>query len=229
MPEVIPASRWETRLLPLAVVFVRSRGSRGWVHARPFLSGIDYRQTRHVVRLMPVTQPRAPARIEQAYWCLEGCLHHGAKQLAHMSSMTSTRRPIWLAFVFTPLLMPLALWLVFATYLMTVGHDQSGVSWSGHLAYMYRLGVPAGYVTLGALGGPWIATLIHTKKLNVGHVCVGACIIGWVSSFLLAGMIDGTQFMSSGVIQKAGSGLVVGLLSGLIFCAIAGVPVKLRK
>ncbi|WP_243039796.1 hypothetical protein [Dyella sedimenti] len=147
-----------------------------------------------------------------------------------MSSITITRRPIWLAIVITPLLTPLAFFLAYVTYFVAMGYNRPGLSWGGALAFMYLFGVPVGYVAIATLGWPWIASLVRWRKLTVGYVCGGSCIIGMFAFFLFATLISGNkQFALSGTAQQLATGLVLGLLSGLIFCVVAGVPYKPRN
>jgi hypothetical protein len=147
-----------------------------------------------------------------------------------MSSMTITRRPIWLALVITPLLTPLAFFLAYASYFFAAGYNRPGLSWAGSLAFMYLFGVPLGYLAIGILGWPWVTKLIQWQKLTVGYVCGGACVIGMGAFLAFAALIKGrNEFSLNGVPQQIAIGLLIGLLAGLIFCAIAGIPIKSRK
>lgn len=144
--------------------------------------------------------------------------------------MTLTRRPIWLALIITPLLTPLAFFLAYAAYFMVMGYNRPGLSWIGSLAFMYLFGLPLGYAAIGVLGWPWVTKLVHWQKLTVGYVCGGACVIGMVAFLAFTALISGNnQFALNGVNQEIVTGLIIGLLSGLIFCAVAGVPVKSRN
>jgi hypothetical protein len=135
-----------------------------------------------------------------------------------------------LALVITPLLTPLAFFLAYAAYFLIMGYNRPGLSWIGSLAFMYLFGTPLGYVAIGVLGWPWVTKLIHWRKLTIGYVCGGACVIGMGAFLVFASLIRGdNQFSLNGVLQQLAVGLVIGLLSGLIFCVIAGVPAKCRN
>lgn len=139
--------------------------------------------------------------------------------------MNVSRRPIWLAFVITPLLTPLAFFFVYAAYVMVMGYNRPGLSWIGSLVFMYAFGIPVGYLTIGVLGWPWVAKLIQWGKLTVGYICGGACLMGMVAFTAFSTLIGSNDHIEiNGVIQKLLAGSVVGVLSGLIFCAVAGVP-----
>ena len=146
-----------------------------------------------------------------------------------MPSMNLSRRPIWLALVVTPLLTPLAFFLLYAGYFVVMGYNRPGLSWRGSLIFMYALGAPLGYLAIGLLGWPWVNKLIHWRKLTVGYVCGGACVIGMVAFFAFELLIKrNNPFEVTGVFLQLMTGLVIGLLAGVIFCALAGIPIKAR-
>lgn len=150
--------------------------------------------------------------------------------LAMVAMTETTRHPLGLAFGLTPLLTPLAFFPICAVYFWATGEYHAGSSWLASLGFFYLFGVPLGYVAIGVLGWPWITLLRHWHQLSAGYVCLGAGIIGVVA---LAGLITllgahpnaGAVFTSGLTIV---GGLMAGLLSGLIFCLISGIPWKAR-
>lgn len=146
-----------------------------------------------------------------------------------MKSMTEvTRRPVWLGFVFAPLLTPLIFFLICAVYFLATGENHAGSSWITALGFFYLFGVPLGYLAIGLLGWPWIRLLRRWHRLRVGYVCLGAGIIG-ILAFASFIILIGSQPSERAVLTSGltlAAGLVAGLLSGLIFCLISGVPFK---
>lgn len=147
-----------------------------------------------------------------------------------MSSMSPTRRPIWLALVVTPLLVPFVMFLLYAAYLFVMGYNRPDLSWGGSLTFMYLFALPVGYLAMGAFGWPGNALLVRWESLIVGYVCVGSAIVGMVAFLVFIILIVGpVSFESGGLGQSLFFGFVAGLISGLIFCGVAGVPIKYRK
>ena len=107
-----------------------------------------------------------------------------------------------------------------------MGYSRPGLSWFGSLAFSYLFGVPLGYLGVGLLGWPWVIKLRHWHKLTVGYVCLGSCVIGMAIFVAFGALVGNYQRVISGVFEQLGIGLVIGLLSGLIFCLISGVPFK---
>lgn len=149
-----------------------------------------------------------------------------------MAAMTeTTRRPLGLAFALTPLLTPLAFFPIGALYFLATGEYHAGSSWITSLGFFYLFGVPLGYLAIGLFGWPWISLLRRWHQLWAGYVCLGAGIIG---ALVFAGFITligthpnaGAAFTSGLTIV---GGLIAGLLSGLIFCVIAGVPLRSKR
>lgn len=137
-----------------------------------------------------------------------------------------TRRPLWLGFVITPLITPLMFLLVYAAYSSVMGFNRPGLSWFGSLVFSYAFGVPLGYLAMGTLGLPWIIKLRHWHRLTVSYVCAGAGVIGMVAFLAFALLVGSDHSVFSGISERLAIGLVIGLISGLIFCAVAGVPLK---
>ena len=133
------------------------------------------------------------------------------------------RRPIWLGVVITPLLTPLAFFLVAACFLIATGQHDSRTDWAGFLEFSYIFGVPLGYAAFVVLGMPLIFALRRHHRLTVFGVCLGAaCIASAV--FTLFTRIAGSQFAD--LPQAALMGAVMGLLAGLIFCGLSGISFR---
>lgn len=146
-----------------------------------------------------------------------------------MSPVTKTSRPIWVAFALTPLVTPLAFFLIYAAYFMTMGYNRPGISWNGTLLFIYIFGAPVGYVSIFVLGAPWIFLLKRWNRLNYGFVCLGSSFIGMIAYSVLVSLLNtGLNFTCGDMLQNVSIGLSVGLLSGIIFCAIAGVPIRIK-
>jgi len=142
------------------------------------------------------------------------------------STNTTTRRPIGLAFALTPLLTPLAFFPICALYFLATGDYHAGSSWSASLGFFYLFGVPLGYLAIGVLGWPLITLLRRQHRLSAGYVVLGASIIGALAFACFIVAIGthpnpGAAFTSGLTIV---GGLIAGLLSGIIFCLISGVP-----
>lgn len=138
-----------------------------------------------------------------------------------------TRRRVWLAVVVTPLLTPLAFFVVYAGYFHIMGYSRPGLSWVGSLMFMYLFGLPVGYVAISILGWPWIVALRRWRKLSLGYVCAGACVIGAVTFTAFSSLMNGaSNFTGATVIEMLAAGSVMGLLAGLIFCGLARVPLR---
>ena len=139
--------------------------------------------------------------------------------------MVATRRPIWLGIVLTPWLTPMVFMGLYAAYFVVMGDNRPGLSWLGSLGFSYLFGVPLGYVGVGLLGWPWVAALRRWNKLTIGYVCLGAIVIGMVL-FMAFGLVVGNpHYILTDPTQQLAIGLIIGLLSGFIFCLVAGVPV----
>lgn len=140
-----------------------------------------------------------------------------------------TRRPLWLGLVLTPLITPAVFIAVYAAYFSAMGYNRPGLSWSGSLLFSYLFGVPLGYLALGALGWPWVAKLRQWQKLTVGYVCAGAAVIGMVAFLAFALIVGHVQSPLDGVAERLVMGLVIGVIAGLIFCGVSGVPLKSKQ
>jgi hypothetical protein len=147
-----------------------------------------------------------------------------------MAFVTDSRRPLGLAFALTPLVTPLAFFLICAVYFLATGEVHRGSSWLASLGFFYLFGVPVGYLALGILGWPLIIVLRRWNRLSARYVCLGASIIGALSFAAFVTAI-GTH-PTPGAVFTSGltilSGLIAGLLAGVIFCVIAGLPWQAR-
>jgi hypothetical protein len=131
--------------------------------------------------------------------------------------------------VITPLIVPAVFVGIYATYFSAMGFNRPGLSWSGSLLFSYLFGVPLGYLAIGALGWPWVTKLRQWQRLTVGNVCLGAVVIGMLSFFAFALVVGHTQSILQGAVERLAMGLTMGLIAGLIFCGIAGVPLRLKR
>lgn len=152
------------------------------------------------------------------------------RRVTEMAVVTESRRPLGLAFALTPLVTPLAFFLICAVYFQATGEVHRGSSWLASLGFFYLFGVPVGYLALGVLGWPLIILLRRRNRLSASYVCLGASIIGALAfaAFVIA---IGTH-PNPGAVSTSGltilGGLIAGLLAGAIFCVLAGVPWKAR-
>ena len=145
-----------------------------------------------------------------------------------MNTMMETRRPLGLAYALTPWVTPLAFFCICAVYFQATGEVHQGSSWLASLGFFYLFGVPVGYVALGVLGWPLITLLRRQHRLSAGYVCLGAGIIGALAFAAFITVIGthpnpGAAFTSGLTLL---GGLIAGLLAGVIFCGIAGLPWK---
>lgn len=143
-----------------------------------------------------------------------------------MSLNASTRRPLWLGLVLTPLITPAVFVAFYALYYAVMGLNRPGQSWTGSLLFSYVFGVPLGFLAIGALGWPLLIQLQRWRKLAVGYVCAGASLIGVLAFLLFALLVGYTHSPLDGFVERSAIGLGTGLIAGLIFCAITGVPFK---
>jgi hypothetical protein len=142
--------------------------------------------------------------------------------------MMIARHVLWLGMVVTPLVTPLAFFLAYALYSFAMGYNRPGMSWPGSLLFIYLFGLPTGSLAMFVLGWPWVTVLVRRNKLAASYVCGGSCIIGAIVFVPLAMLISDQSFELNTLIQQTGVGLFIGLLSGLIFCAIVRIPARLR-
>ncbi|RDS85912.1 hypothetical protein DWU99_01140 [Dyella psychrodurans] len=137
-----------------------------------------------------------------------------------------SRRPLWWGLVATPWLVPVAFFPLALAYYALTGQHATASGWGGFLGFAYLFGVPLGYVALAVLGWPWVSVLQRWNKLVTPYVCAGACVIGAVAFEVFAALVGTAQRNTTEVL---GIGLVTGLLAGLIFCAVAGVPFRSHR
>lgn len=147
-----------------------------------------------------------------------------------MSPMNLTRRPVWLGFIATAALTPLVIFVVYAIYFFAMGYSRPGLSWVGSLAFTYLFGAPVCFAAIVGLGWPWVSTLIRWNKLGVANVCAGSVVIGVVAFAAFKVVVAGLDQLTIGyMLRLVGTGSLIGLISGLIFCAVAGVPMRSRN
>lgn len=111
-----------------------------------------------------------------------------------------------------------------------VGNRHDKMPWAGTLFFTYLIGVPVGYIGMAVLGWPLVANLRRVNRLTVGAVCIVAAIIGALTFMAWSIALTGKVHVSwHGRLDQAGLGLWMGLLAGLIFCGITGVPLRRHR
>ena len=136
--------------------------------------------------------------------------------------MSQHRRPIWFAVLVTPWAVPLAfvLWSIFAV-LFTEG--VSGLKdWSVLLAFLVFI-LPVTYAAMLIIGLPYVLWLRGRGALTFPLVCIGA-VLAAIFVVPVFGWLTGPHIPPSGAsILLSGA---LGLLSGLVFCAAAGITIR---
>lgn len=144
-----------------------------------------------------------------------------------MSTVILSQRRIRIGLINTSLSLPLVFFLAHLLYYFAVGDNRPWQAWVLSLGFMYLFGLPVTFVALAALGWPWLTVLARWRKLAVGYVCAGAGAIGAIIFVLVLTAFRGRWPSAlDAVIEQLGTGFVLGLLSGLIFCAAARVPMR---
>lgn len=143
--------------------------------------------------------------------------------------MSIERHRIWIAMVLTPLLTPAAFIAMNAIYDAFIGHATTPDSITALIGFAYAFGLPVAAVAMFALGWPWVAWLRWTGRFGVPQVCTGASVMGAFVFVLFARIMVPGPGLSFGVVRYALIGTVLGCVSGLLFCAMARVPLRTER
>ena len=138
-----------------------------------------------------------------------------------------TRGRIWLGILVTSLLTPLAFFVVYGLYDLVTGTDQAWQAWALSLGFTYLFGAPIAFLALTAFGWPWLIALTRWRRLTFAYVCAGAGAIGMVTFVVAAALLrGGWPFNLSMLLEQIFTGLLMGLISGAIFCAVVRIPMR---
>ena len=144
-----------------------------------------------------------------------------------MSTIKLTRGTIWVGILVTSLLTPLAFFVVYGLYDLVTGSGQAWQAWALSLGFTYLFGGPIAFLALAVLGWPWLIALTRWRRLTVAYVCAGAGAIGMVTFVVAAALLrGGWPFNLSMLLEQFCTGLLMGLISGAIFCAVVRIPMR---
>ena len=129
-------------------------------------------------------------------------------------------RPLWIATIVTPLLTPLAYFLVLVAAEFT-GVHASGESVFRAMGILYLVGLPLAFGAMGLVGLPLVLLLRSQSMLTPGYVLIGASVIGVLTMAVFTGLIGGSW--DPGLTLW---GLGHGLFAGFLFCFVAGIPFR---
>jgi hypothetical protein len=129
-------------------------------------------------------------------------------------------RPLWVATIATPLLTPLALFLVLMVIEYTSDHP-SPESLFRAIGIIFLLGFPLALGAMCLVGLPLVLLLRSQKMLTPGYVLIGASVTGVLTMAAFTGMTSGAW---DPVLTLWGLGL--GFFAGLVFCLVAGIPFR---
>ena len=127
-------------------------------------------------------------------------------------------RPLWVATIVTPLLVPLAYFLVLLTVELTGVHSSSESVFRA-FGILCMVGLPLAFGAMCLVGLPLVLLLRSQNMLTPGYVLIGASVIGVLTLSVFTGLIGGAW---DPVLALWGLGL--GLFSGFVFCFVAGIP-----
>ncbi len=146
-------------------------------------------------------------------------------------------RPLWPALLLVPLVPPVveSSWQIAAAWI--TGRVSGLDGWRAVaplLGMVFVMVLVASCAVTLVLGVPLVWWLRTRGLLTARWICTGAAVVG-----LLAGAADLGLFLWWAPAMAARSampeflgvlpeGLLLGLVSGLFFCAVAGVPIRLR-
>jgi hypothetical protein len=129
-------------------------------------------------------------------------------------------RPLWIATIVTPLLTPLAYFLVLLVAELTGVHP-SGESVFRAIGILYLVGLPLAFGAMCLVGLPLVLLLRSQRMLTPGYVLIGASVVGVLTMAAFTGLIGGSW---DPVLTLWGLGL--GLFAGFLFCFVAGIPFR---
>jgi hypothetical protein len=136
-------------------------------------------------------------------------------------------RSLWMAFALTPWFPPFLLGFFAYAFLSC---EQPNQSWFSFFAEAYLVGVPFGYLALLIFGIPMAKMLMKRGKMTFSYVLACSPILGAMALFTIAidVMIDNT---GTGEVAKLSDliipltwGAIEGLIAGLAFSLLAGLP-----
>lgn len=141
------------------------------------------------------------------------------------------RRPLWLAMTIGAITPWVGLVVVVVLFALTLGRTPY---------YLVRLAASLHEVMVSmafavVLCGPWIGLLRWRRRLSWVSVCVGATLIGGIMLMLRAAWPPEDGYLEI-LLMDLGWGLIFcfpvggffGLLSGIGFSAVAGIPLRSR-
>jgi hypothetical protein len=129
-------------------------------------------------------------------------------------------RPLWVATIVTPLVTPLAYFLVLLAIEFTSEHS-SYESVFRAIGILFLVGLPLAFGAMCLVGLPLVLLLRSQRMLTPGYVLIGASVIGVLAMSAFTGLLGGAW---DPVLTLWGLGL--GLFSGFVFCFVAGVPFR---
>jgi hypothetical protein len=129
-------------------------------------------------------------------------------------------RPLWVATIVTPLLTPLAYFLVLLAVEFTGDHP-SPESVFRAIGILYLVGLPLAFGAMCLVGLPLVLLLRSQGMLTPGYVLIGASVIGVLTMSAFTGLMGGAW---DPVLTLWGLGL--GLFAGFVFCFVAGIPFR---
>jgi hypothetical protein len=129
-------------------------------------------------------------------------------------------RPLWVATIVTPLITPLAYFLVLVAAEFA-GEHSSSESVFRAIGILYMVGLPLAFGAMCLVGLPLVLLLRSQRMLTAGYVLIGASVIGMLTMSTFTGLTDGAW---DPVLTLWGLG--IGLFSGVVFCFVAGIPFR---
>jgi hypothetical protein len=129
-------------------------------------------------------------------------------------------RPLWVATIVTPLVIPLAYFLVLVAAEFA-GEHSSSESVFRAIGILYMVGLPLAFGAMCLVGLPLVLLLRSQRMLTSGYVLIGASVIGVLTVAAFTGLVDGSWHP---ILTLWGLGL--GLFAGVVFCLIAGIPFR---
>ncbi len=128
-------------------------------------------------------------------------------------------RPLWVATLVTPLLTPLAYFLVLLP--LELSGNASSESLFRAIGILLMVGLPLAFGAMCLVGLPLVLLLRSQRMLTPGPVLIGASVTGMLATSAFTGLLDGDW---NPIVTVWGFGL--GLFSGFAFCFIAGIPFR---